>query len=238
MIISNSNKFIFFKPMKTAGTSIEYALSLRYPFTGDDICTGNTENNTLYGDWARNMENHYKLSKGRGEHFGPEQLCNYFPMINLGLYKKYTIVRNPWDMMVSYYWYIHDLHTRYSFDPDCEPLENDDFYTIKRKFNLWMQRKYITRIFKDDNPGLEQPFQTVARINEPMASIADQYIRFENLQEDAKNNFGIPFSLPHFKSGLKRIKRNYRDYYEANSYLVREIKNHFPNTIFKGKYIF
>jgi len=223
--------------MKSAGTSIEYAIALRYPLTNDDICTGNTNLNSLYGDWAKNMENHPKMNYGKAEHWGPQHLHSYFPFINLDLYKKYCIVRNPWDTMVSYYWYIHELHSRYSFDPECEPLPTDDFGIIKVKFNTWMKKQFITRIFKDDRPPWEFPYETVSRVNEPMVEYADKILRFENLVEDTKSVLDIEFTLPRFKSGTKRLSNHYRDYY-IDQGLIDSIAKSFPNTIKLGNYNF
>ena len=238
MIISNSNKFIFFKPMKTAGTTVEYAFAMTYPLQENDICTGNTEGNSLYGNWEKNMETHSFLDKGVAEHFGPEQINNSPLGINLQEYTKYTIVRNPWDLLVSYYWYIHANHSFYGFDPECEPLPGEDFDSVKEKFTVWSNRSYFVSIFKTDISGLETPYETLSRINEPMATHSDIHIKFENLTIDLAKKANITCSLPRFKTGQRKMANKYRDYYSNSFLLTKKVASCFPNTISMGNYRF
>jgi len=239
MLISKSNKFIFFKPMKTAGTTVEYAFALTYPLGDEDICTGNTEGNDLYGNWAKNMEAYYYLDKGVGEHYGPTQMLKVIPGLNLDNFKKYTIIRNPWDLLVSYYWYIHANHSYYSFDPECEPLPGDSFEAIREKFVTWSNRSYFVSIFKTNLDGyLETPYETLARINEPMAEKADIHIEFENLTEDLAKKANISCVLPRFKGAFRKTPQHYREYYANSLLLARKLALCFPYTISSGKYEF
>lgn len=224
--------------MKTAGTTVEYAFAMTYPFQENDICTGNTEGNSLYGNWEKNMETHSFLDKGVGEHFGPEQISNSPLGINLQEYKKYTIIRNPWDLLVSYYWYIHANHGYYGFDPECEPLPGESFDEIKEKFILWSSRSYFVSIFKTDISKLETPYETLARINEPMVKCADIHIQFENLKEELKQKANISCTLPRFKASQRKIKNKYSDYYTNNVLLKEKVASCFNNTISVGKYRF
>lgn len=224
--------------MKTAGTTVEYAFTMTYPLQDDDICTGNTEGNSLYGDWAKNMETFCFLDKGVGEHFGPDQINNSSLGINLNKYTKYTIIRNPWDLLVSYYWYIHANHSFYGFDPECEPLPGEDFDTIKEKFAVWCNRSYFVSIFKTDIPGLETPYETLARINEPMALYSDIHIKFENLATDLAKKANVTCRLPRFKSSERKMLNGYRDYYSSALPLKEKVALCFPKTISIGKYRF
>ena len=91
MIISHKHKFIFVKTRKTAGSSIEKYL---IPYLGsNDICTGsmidgtprlNTTEENGHRGW-RWISNNY-----------PEEWNNYY---------KFAVERNPWDKLVSAYYF-------------------------------------------------------------------------------------------------------------------------------------
>ena len=94
MIISHKHKFIFVKTRKTAGSSIEkYLVDYLGP---DDICTGSKRDGTP----ALNNDN-------PNGHLGWRWIKELYPN-EWNLYYKFAVDRNPWDKMVSiYYWYLH-----------------------------------------------------------------------------------------------------------------------------------
>ena len=96
MIISHEHKFIFVKTKKTAGSSIEHFLS---KYLGhNDICTGSDVDGTPrlnaphrrgHIDWRWIAENY------------PTEWRTYY---------KFAVERNPWDKMIShYYWHTNGL---------------------------------------------------------------------------------------------------------------------------------
>ena len=102
MIVNHKYKFIFIKSFKTAGTSLEIALS---KFCGDeDILTPIVEKDEKlrsnlnfigpqnYGD----MEEHMTASEIKKK-LGNKMFNNYF---------KFVVVRNPYDQIISaFYWH-------------------------------------------------------------------------------------------------------------------------------------
>ena len=91
MIISHKHKFIFIKTRKTAGSSIEKYL---YNYLGQhDICTGSIKENTpaLNSEF---IDGHISASTIQKQY--PFEFKNYF---------KFAVERNPWDKVVSYYFY-------------------------------------------------------------------------------------------------------------------------------------
>jgi len=94
MIISHEHKFIFVKTRKTAGSSIEkYLVDYLGP---DDICTGSRRDGTP----ALNID---ALTGHLGWQWIKENYANEW-----NSYYKFAVDRNPWDKMVSiYYWYLY-----------------------------------------------------------------------------------------------------------------------------------
>lgn len=203
MIISHQHRFIFIKPQKTAGTSVELALS---KICGPhDVITpigfDPDENiRALYKEKANNYQRHKKIYKytirdlyrliinfkvpneNFHEHSNLLKIWKTLPSDIFDSYTKISMVRNPWDHAVSqYYWKLFR-----------KKIEGDFFNFIKntRYPLLW---DYISL---DDQVAV------------------DHIIRFENLEEDFQavlKKMGIKTSLelPSAKTGIRQ-KKDYR----------------------------
>lgn len=190
MIVSHEHRLIFLKTRKTAGTSVEIALSR--------IC-GPDDTITRLTDEDEELR---RSLGGRGpQHFEspplPEKAFNHMPARGVRLvagpdvwrdYFRFTIERNPWDLVVSqYYW-------RYR-NEEAPPF--DDF----------VHRPVVVKL-ADKN----------ARIYRLRGEIAvDRVLRFESLASDLAELWaerGLPGSpeLPHAKSH-SRPARSYRELY-------------------------
>lgn len=92
MIISHKHQFIFVKTRKTAGSTLE---KLLFPFLGEtDICTGSPRDNTPRINTS--------ITNG---HMSWRKIQVSFPK-EWDTYYKFTIERNPWDKVVSsYFWH-------------------------------------------------------------------------------------------------------------------------------------
>ncbi len=190
VIVSHEHRLIFLKTRKTAGTSVEIALSR--------IC-GPDDTITRLTDEDEELR---RSRGGRGpQHFEspplPEKAFNHMPARGVRLvvgpdvwrdYFRFTIERNPWDLVVSqYYW-------RYR-NEEAPPF--DDF----------VRRPVVVKL-ADKN----------ARIYRLRGEIAvDRVLRFESLASDLAELWaerGLPGSpeLPHAKSH-SRPARSYRELY-------------------------
>jgi hypothetical protein len=127
---------------------------------------------------------------------------------------KFTIVRNPWDMAVSMYWWDRILG---------------------QTFSEWLAKP--TCLVGSD-PGEEFFHENYYFKNEN--KIADYYLRYENLESDYKRIcewVGIPYKkLPVIKGDIRIDKKHYSKYY--NKADIEFVAKMFPQTIKEFGYDF
>jgi hypothetical protein len=202
VIISHKHRFIFIKTEKTAGTSIEIALSR---FCGDeDVITPVTPEDeatrrrvgargpqnyripfSAYTpkDWARltlkrrraHFFNHASARFIR-EHIDTDCWSSYF---------KFCFDRNPWDRVVSWYYWRHPEEPR----PTLTEFVGSDEADAIRSFDLY----------------------TIDG-----AVVVDRVCRFENLEQEMEEVARIvglpePPELPNAKVGYRADRGSYRD---------------------------
>lgn len=239
MIISHSKKFIFIHGPKTAGSSIAISL-MRYLSPGD-IARG-YENGIKYGvkppDWNKSLlylrpqdlfrkdphaqaYRRYVWTQGvPSTHLTAKQTQD---LVGKRIWKKYftfTFERNPWDRMISYYFWInHHFRTR-------------------RKSELPSFKKFIEAMYKNDG-GLLKENHLAGYSNLPYytidGEIAVDYVgKYENLTADLQfvyNHIGIPFDgwLPYDKKGIRPEKTTPEEMYDGES--IQQMKRIFSKEI-------
>ena len=193
MIISRGRNYIFVHIPKTGGTSLAQALEGRA--MKDDILLGDTpkalrRRHRVKGAGARGrLWKHSTLADIEGL-LGREEIAQMF---------SFTMVRNPWDRMVSYYHWLREqsfdhVAVRLAKALDFSAFLNDP--RIAQSFRTFPARSYMC-----DGEGQEH-----ARL----------YIRLEHFEADAVplwEHLGFRLDLPHLNASARA--GGYREYYSA-----------------------
>jgi hypothetical protein len=213
MIVSHLHRFIYIKPTKVAGTSVEVALS---SICGDDdIVTPQREFSAVFDKdrFRQRARNH----EGFSEHMLPKDIKERVGDSVWNSYRKIAVVRNPWDYVVSrYLWEYTKMYRA------------DKYRTLYLRFKhvflrIWfklVKRQYIYSIFSFESfthsipePFLNQNYYFDSD-GEPYCDII---LRYETLQTDFEalcNLLGVPaHKLPQINTRHKKKRRDYRSFY-------------------------
>lgn len=205
MLISHSKKFIFLKTSKTAGTSVEsYFEKWCMPA----------------GDWERvHYRDEYISETGiigyRGANPGDSIFYNHISARELKRlissqtweeYYKFTVVRNPFDKLVSAFYFQHR-------DKKVDQLTRNE---LVRSFRGWLESG---NIIYDGNKYLIDG-----------KVVVDEFIRYESLYEGIRKICGalsVPFEreqIPTFKSGIRDKTVKLGELYDKKSIaLVKKV---------------
>ena len=179
MIVSRKHKFIYIKATKVAGTSTQVLLS--------KFCDENDVVTKIGATTGRSVQN-YHPTVTYGSHQTAEEIKSKFNIFNS--YYKFMTVRNPWDRVVSDFWW------------RCKG-------GIKN-FKPWLTR--------DQEKAGPEPLFKWSNIGDDC--VLDDYIRYENLEEDTLrilNQFGIDASnmpYPQEKTKIRTSSKHYSEYYD------------------------
>jgi len=209
VIISHSHRYIFIKSEKTAGTSVEAALS-KY-CTDNDVVTPLGDywfNRGERGEWIHSSMN----AEGFFQHDpAAEVKRKVAPEIWTG-YFKFSITRNPWDRVVSNFsWEARNK-------PSLRPVRRW-YHRLGVPFNEFRETANLFRTFAAGDWTTNDRFYLLDG-----ALCVDFVIRYEHLSRDLGEvcrRVGLPaVALPHLKSGLREAKHGYREYYDETSQAI------------------
>jgi hypothetical protein len=196
VIVSHEHRFVFMKTRKTAGTSVEIALSR--VCGPEDVITPVTEDDELLrraagGRGPQNFESPPRLERKAFNHMPVSMTRKMLGRKRFESYFSFAVERNPWDAVVSLY------HWRFR---DTEP----------GSFAEYVASEAVTT-FATKN-------QRIYRVRGEVA--VDRVLRYESLGVELAevwSELGLPGSpdLPHAKAGTRPRGPSYRSYYDDAS---------------------
>ncbi|MEX0660702.1 MAG: sulfotransferase family 2 domain-containing protein [Candidatus Woykebacteria bacterium] len=242
MIISHSKKFIFIHGRKTAGSSIGISL-MRYLGSGDVVrgyITGGVKHGIYPPDWTKSimsirpkdfLKENFRVQAYRryvkqvhdvsSTHLGALEIKKMVGKDIWNQYYKFTFERNPFDRIVSFYYW----RTKDHINP---PGFKKFIHQIKEGNNEWLTANKLDGF-------LNYPLYTIDN------KVAVNKIgRFENLHNDLEiicNKIDIEFDgwLPKNKSGVRK-KISLNELY--NKKLIEDVSEIFSEEISSGNYNF
>ena len=225
-IISHSRKFIFVHVRKTAGVSLQVSLS-RWLGADDVVSFGahsvrsfdrHTDDNDFGAVPAR-----YRDGSGTsyGDHDLPDEIRRKVGESVWATYFKFTVARNPWDLLVSYihaklgprYWRIWRWRRPTDFVRNAPRALR--LLQLRRALARGRRKESVEAILREGLFGkIEQIPQFYFSRGQ---AYADYVIRFENLQQgydEVRRRLGLPpQSLPRTNTRQRPKNTDYRDYY-------------------------
>lgn len=209
MRISHKHKFIFLSRPKCASTSISQVLNKYTDIFGENQLP-----------WHHHTP--ASLLKQNFENMGWDW-NSYF---------KFISIRNPWDLVVSLYFYGKpDMNGRYFwettvYDPNSR-LSFKDWLLNSRSWDF-KQKKFL--------PDLSAYTYSYYVQDSEKNSLVDFVVRVENLEEDLDIvSSKLGFSLTCLKVNATH-HRHYQEYYDSES--IEIVKKVFSSDIHYGKYSF
>jgi len=172
MIINHKYKFIFIKSFKTAGTSLEIAVS-KFCDNKDIITPIIEEDEKIRKALNYRGPQNYNNMK---EHMSVSEIRKKIDVDIFNNYFKFVTIRNPFDQIISaYYWHNESKkkEKKFFFFKKKEKKFND-FFKIKAK-----------NIFEDE----------FNRYTENNKVLVNYFIKYENLKEDLEK-ISIKLKLP------------------------------------------
>ncbi|MCF6315328.1 MAG: sulfotransferase family protein [Marinosulfonomonas sp.] len=192
MIISHGRKYIFVHIPKTGGTALTLALEGRV--MKDDILIGDTPKAVRRRKRLKNVQSSGRLWK----HSRLTDIYGLVTQAEVEDFFTFTLVRNPWDMMVSYYHWLRDQTFDHPAVALAQQLDFSGFLNDSHT-KLSMRAAPYGQYMKDRN-GVER---------------CDLFIRLEHLSQDiALLEDHLGFSLGQVPvANASQRDADYRSYY-------------------------
>ncbi len=235
MILSHRHRFIFIKTEKTAGTSIEIALS---KVCGpDDVITpvvhpdDRALKESLGAGYRDAQHELVPLSKYTPldlaqaiarrrrlrfeNHMGAAEIRRFVDPEVWATYFKFCVERNPWDKVVSAYWWWRHLESQYRDDPAgfARGLGRYADGVIRTIEMRPVGDRSLSEFVQSGRANLVRGFDLYSIDGEV---VVDRVLRFERLDEELRSvaeHLGIRDlpPLPRAKSGSRPKTAGYRE---------------------------
>jgi hypothetical protein len=206
MLISHLHKFIYLKTLKTGGTSIEmyFELYCVAPGTraGDrHLREAECSQSGVIGARGDPIPND-PISRMWSPHLPASRVRELIGEVLWNEYYKFCVIRNPFDKVVSKFWYDLSPSIR-------ELLTQADFSAVRQVFVEWIRMS--------PHP-LDHFVYSIGG-----ETVVDYFVRFENLHADLDHvcrRLAIPWEperLGHYKGEYRVRKEHFSEYYSREA---------------------
>jgi len=197
MIISHGRRYIFVHAPKTGGTAL--ALALEDRAMKDDILIGDTPKAQKRSGRVKRL----KLSRPLKKHSTLAETAEIVPLQELDEFFLFTLVRNPWDRLVSYYHWLLDQNFEHPAVGAAKTNSFADFIGDQKILSAFQKNPYSSYLI--DAAGTERKAH---------------YIRLEHLKQDLAPledhlGFGLFDAVPHANKSVR--DEDYRSYYSTET---------------------
>ncbi|QDT60147.1 Sulfotransferase family protein [Stieleria bergensis] len=171
-------------------------------------------------------------------YFPMRRLCNRFPVLKhstmpeiaaaagrwtLPLFTKFTVVRNPWDQVVSFYEHLRKPLYQDRYQGKLLHPQNACRAAMELTFCDWVQKIYVEHQHQDESDTDQHPkdyfqCQTAWFCNGQGKVMVNHILKFESLKSDLKalgKAIGQPLSLSVHDNASQRSC--YQDYYDQQT---------------------
>ena len=212
MLCSHDKKFIYFKTRKTAGTSVEIFFE-RFCIPPSEYTEAHTvkERITPFGIvGSRGAERSFIQRNGTAtfyNHMPAAEIRDKLGAEIFDSYFKFCVIRNPFDKVVSQYWW--GLHKKHR---ERKILAHLPFYFVRKRFAKFVKRRSQAGRLTDHHV-----FMIDGR------PVADEFIKFEELTPGIASvcrKLGIDAdvaSLGNYKATTRIRKEHFSDYYDRGT---------------------
>lgn len=202
MIISHGRRYIFVHSPKTGGTSMALALEARA--MKDDVLMGDTPK-------AKNRQKRLKKMSSRGRLWKHSTLADIEGLVSadqVQTYFVFTLVRNPWDRVLSFYIWIKE-----------QPFEHKVKTLAKAgSFSEFLNAPEVQRMFG------QAPYASYVSTSDGQMQ-CDLFLRLEHFEDDKvllEQHLGFDLGMPRVNATQR--DPDYRIYYtDADATLVSEM---------------
>tara|TARA_Y100001938_G_C8041912_1_gene406616 strand:+ start:218 stop:949 length:732 start_codon:yes stop_codon:yes gene_type:complete len=231
VLVSHKYRFIYIKNVRTASSAIQ-GLFRKYCVEEEEGYSLETDPDTLLevsssAGIARGRKNESygkaALFKHANTHVPARKIRNYVGEDVFNSYYKFASTRNPFDQMVSYYWWLKWYRTNSKREKWHPPISLSD--DVRKDFIRFIQGVCQYR--------KSQSWQLHTIDDEP---VCDYYIRFENLKEgvaSVASHLGIPSShsltMGRLKAHSRPFDLHYSHYYDDE--LQQLAESHFEKEL-------
>ena len=201
MIVSHEHKFIYIKAFKVAGSSVLHSLAQQC--ARDDRVAQPVE--------LRKKKRYERNLNGLRVHSLPVAIRQDVGKEIWNSYTKIAVTRNPWDCLVSMYWFGNSKKNRVRHKKHKKAKERvGDCPDYVAEFRRFVAKTHFANPFNRNHLFWNR--------NDP---VADIYLRFESLQDDynklcRKLKLRVT-ELPRLKSKYRKPKLHYSEYYDDAS---------------------